>query len=136
MKIIVGVIIILCVSCTMTSTGIDPREIIEEIYAEIRYKKDIHQWGVRDYWQSREVTQALGTGDCEDYCIYAMEELYDLGQECRLVCVKNSYGNHMIVQVGDIYYDIDGETKDIDDYKVWYRLDRATVAIMVKGMSW
>lgn len=52
---------------------------VNNFFNNIPYKKDIDNWGKKDYWATPIEFLALGSGDCEDYVIAKAYTLQLLG---------------------------------------------------------
>ena len=68
----------------------------------IQYEHDEAVYGVRDYWQFGEETEALKTGDCEDFSILLCSLLRAAGyspDDVYIVIGKNQNGYHAWVKI-------------------------------------
>ena len=69
--------------------------LIRKTISICRYKKD-----KKDYWQNPQETVILGTGDCEDICIFWYYILYSNEIRSVMVTTKHKYyGHHAILLV-------------------------------------
>jgi len=79
-----------------------------------QYKKDIDQFGKKDYWQTPYEFEKNNGGDCEDFCIYFMATLYaKFNIKSELFCIYfriNRIHNdgHAYVEINDVYFDCIG----------------------------
>lgn len=58
-----------------------------------------------DRWQAPQETIDKGTGDCEDYCLFAGYYADKLGYNVHLVGIRSSKGDHMILELDGVYYE-------------------------------
>ena len=84
----------------------------DEYDPEIKYRRDLDAWGVKDYWQSPTQTLNILTGDCEDYAILFMflmkinfnMELYLIILDMGYVKEDGSEAYHAVVEYNGILY--------------------------------
>lgn len=84
---------------------------MNNIHNEIAYKSDIEAWN-KEYWQSPDTTLILKTGDCEDFAILMMDNIYKkyLTQSFLLIIYspelrQNGNPYHALVMINDQIYD-------------------------------
>lgn len=78
----------------------------------ISYKLDQDNYGKNDYWASPKETLNRGCGDCEDYAILLMYEIYtSFGGKSELALTDH----HAIVKYAGKYYDVI-PAKESNDY--------------------
>lgn len=73
------------------------------VHSKITYKTDLAQWGVKNYYQSPEISAYLATGDCEDYCIAAGQLLWVVFGIDSELCLLEA--EHAVLRVDGVYYD-------------------------------
>lgn len=64
---------------------------VNDFWNKIPYKRDIAQWGEKDYWATPFEFLGVGAGDCEDYAIAKYFSLKKLGipdDKLRITYVK------------------------------------------------
>lgn len=75
---------------------------VNDFFNQFRYREDIAQWGVEDYWATPEEFIGVYTGDCEDYVIskyFALRTLGIADEKLYLTYVKAVKENiaHMVL---------------------------------------
>ena len=79
-----------------------PQELQIFLKENFKYKKDKKLFGVEDYWQTAEEFLAHLQGDCEDYAVFADEELTKMGYASFLL---NIYGGQELAHTVTIFQD-------------------------------
>jgi predicted transglutaminase-like cysteine proteinase len=68
--ILAALIVVVCVLLVLTTNAkAQPAELVrvnDEVNRSIRYRSDLDQYGIADWWVSNP---ASGEGDCEDYAL-------------------------------------------------------------------
>ncbi|MCW8955397.1 MAG: transglutaminase-like cysteine peptidase [Gammaproteobacteria bacterium] len=75
---------------------------VNDFFNQFRYREDISQWGVEDYWATPEEFIGVYTGDCEDFVIskyFALRALGVADEKLYLTYVKAVKENiaHMVL---------------------------------------
>lgn len=96
--------------------------INKSVNDSIVYKTD-HE----EYWQPPEVTEALGTGDCEDYAILKASKLQDYNPVMVIVWDSLTTQHAVLrVEVAGKYYYLDNKYDFIlteQEYRVYYPIE-------------
>ncbi|MBN2546536.1 MAG: hypothetical protein JXB50_12115 [Spirochaetes bacterium] len=115
MRIIISILIVFIISSFSCVIPIDPDLIEQTILKtnqDIVYKKDII-----DNWQTAAVTRSRKTGDCEDFVILCIDEVYrKYGIKCDMRFIRYSLSceGHAVLEYDGIRY----ECTDHDSVKV------------------
>lgn len=73
------------------------------------YCSDKKQFGQDDYWQAPQAFIDNGRGDCEDYAIFAMYFLEQMGYKTELISVLTSNKTgHSIITINGKYFEPQG----------------------------
>ena len=83
-------------------------EIRYYVTHNIRYLAD-----EKEHWQAPQETIDKGTGDCEDFALFAGYYAKKLGYDVYLVGVHTPVGDHMILKLDGVYY----EAQDMSPYR-------------------
>ena len=79
-----------------------PQELQIFLKENFKYKKDKKLFGVEDYWQTSEEFLKNRQGDCEDYAVFAEEELTKMGYSTFLL---NIYGGERLAHTIAVFQD-------------------------------
>ena len=106
-----------------------------KVYREISYKPDPE--GI-ELFQSPELTERSGYGDCDDYCILLQERLWQKGHETQMVGYKEKGKDvrHYVLVFGNSVLDPTyGKVYPLNEYEKTHYVFRRPPRETIKRLS-
>lgn len=101
----------------------------ENKYKNYKYIEDIQNYGVHEYWATRDEFKKHGGGDCEDFAISEYFDLLEAGvpdsdMEIVVAEIRITHEMHAVLKVKDYILDVkkDHVYKQSEAYSYYYLL--------------